>query len=192
MQKEFPAGPRFLTETQTSSIDLSNGINNNSQKGHLMTDSDILNGKKILIVDDEPDILDSLEEMLEMCEVDRASDYESAVILLDENRYAIAVLDIMGVNGYDLLDISRQKKIPAVMLTAHALSADHFVKSIEEGAWAYLPKEKLHEIDTFLIYIFEELERKKGRGLGRWYGRLKGYFERKFGPGWLDQKEIGL
>ena len=42
----------------------------------------VLVGKKILIVDDEPDILDSLSEFLDMCTVDKATDFESAKHLL--------------------------------------------------------------------------------------------------------------
>jgi CheY-like chemotaxis protein len=38
-----------------------------------MASDDILAGKKILIVDDEPDVLESMEEILEECDVETAS-----------------------------------------------------------------------------------------------------------------------
>ena len=38
----------------------------------------ILRGKRVLIVDDEEDILDALTELLDMCKVDRASNFEEA------------------------------------------------------------------------------------------------------------------
>ena len=41
-----------------------------------MSDSSLLDGKKILIVDDEPDVLEVLEELLSMCEVVKASTFE--------------------------------------------------------------------------------------------------------------------
>ena len=41
----------------------------------------------------------------------------------------MVILDIMGVDGYKLLGIANQKKIIAVMLTAHALSIQDTVKS---------------------------------------------------------------
>ena len=47
-----------------------------------MVASDYLKGKKILIVDDEPDILETLKEMLDMCIVDSATDFETALKLL--------------------------------------------------------------------------------------------------------------
>jgi DNA-binding response OmpR family regulator len=40
--------------------------------------SDVLAGKAILIVDDEPDILESLEELLDMCVIDSAPDFDTA------------------------------------------------------------------------------------------------------------------
>ena len=87
-----------------------------------MTDNEILKGKKILIVDDEPDILETLEELLDICIIDTAPDFETAKKFLDKNSYDVAILDIMGVRGYDLLELANEKGIPALMLTAHALS----------------------------------------------------------------------
>ena len=151
-----------------------------------MVSSAILDGKSILVVDDEPDILESVEDVLSMCAVETATDYELARDRLNAVKYDVVVLDIMGVKGYDLLDIANEKGIPAVMLTAHALSADNFAKSIDKGALAYLPKDKLYEIDIFIADVLEDLNQKAGI-LGKWFSRLKGYYENKFGPGWLDE-----
>ncbi|MGD8293252.1 MAG: response regulator [Desulfobacterales bacterium] len=151
-----------------------------------MADINILEGKKVLIVDDEPDILEALEETLDMCEVDTSTEFEAAKKLLTSKSYDIVVLDIMGVDGYELLAVTQKNGIPTVMLTAHALSADNFAKSMDGGACAYLPKDKLFEIDVFLSDVLED--RCASRGvLGKWFGRLKGYYESKFGPGWLDE-----
>ena len=151
-----------------------------------MTNSSILDGKKILIVDDEPDVLESLTDFLDMCEVDAAVDYETAQHLLSSNNYDIVVLDIMGVNGYELLAAANQKNIPAVMLTAHALNPENFAKSMYEGACAYLPKHKLSQIDVFLSDVLME-GCQKSRRLGKWYDRLKDYYAKKFGPEWLEK-----
>ena len=151
-----------------------------------MADTKILEGKKVLIVDDEPDVLEALEESLDMCGIDTATEYETAKQLLKSKNYDIAVLDIMGVNGYELLAVANRQGIPAVMLTAHALTADNFAKSMNGGACAYLPKDRLFEIDVFLIDVLEDGYKKRGL-LGKWFGRLKGYYENKFGPGWLDE-----
>ncbi len=42
--------------------------------------------------------------------------------LLDYEHFDMAILDIMGVEGFELLEIAREKEVIAVMLTAHALS----------------------------------------------------------------------
>jgi DNA-binding NtrC family response regulator len=151
-----------------------------------MADAKILEGKKILIVDDEPDVLEALEEALDMCDIDTATEYETAKQLLKSKNYDIAVLDIMGVNGYELLAVANRQGIPAVMLTAHALSTDNFAKSMDGGACAYLPKDRLFEIDVFLTDVLEDGFKNRGL-LGKWFDRLKGYYENKFGPGWLDE-----
>ena len=43
---------------------------------------DMLEQKRILIVDDEPDVLESLRELLFMCLVDSAPDFDSAKKLI--------------------------------------------------------------------------------------------------------------
>ena len=90
-----------------------------------MASDNILTGKKILIVDDEADVLESLEDLLDECEIKTASNYESAKELLEQSTYDAAILDIMGVRGFDLLEIATEKKIPALMLTAHGLNPDN-------------------------------------------------------------------
>lgn len=149
-----------------------------------MIETGLLKGKKILAVDDEPDILESIEEVLDGCDVDTATDFDSASELLNSKAYDVALLDIMGVRGYDLLKIAKEKKGRAVMLTNHALSPDDFAKSIRGGADAYLPKNRLSEIDIFLEDVLKDDCQKPGE-LGRWFDRLKGYYEKRFGPGWL-------
>ena len=150
-----------------------------------MTETEALRGKKILIVDDEPDILESLEEFLEMCAIDSAPDFQAAKALLEANDYDAAVLDIMGVNGYELLDMAVSRNIPAIMLTAHALSADNFVKSMNTGAHAYVPKDKIGDIAFYITdAIRAGQERKKGPG--KWFARLRPFFDKKFGPGWME------
>jgi len=151
-----------------------------------MQGDDILKGKRILIVDDEPDILETLEDLLDMCLIDTAPNFEAAKKFLDKYTYDVAILDIMGVRGYDLLEVATQKGIPALMLTAHALSPDNLVKSIKGGAQSYIPKDKIADITTFLIDILEA--REKGiEKHGNWFARLRPFFDKKFGAGWRER-----
>jgi len=144
---------------------------------------DLLNYKRVLIVDDERDILETLVSLLPMCDVVKASTFEEAKALLETQYFDIAVLDIMGVNGYKLLEIANERKVIAVMLTAHALSPEDTVKSFKEGAAYYVPKEKMEELVTYLNDILEA--KHKGEPLwSRWLDRFASYYDRKFGPNW--------
>jgi CheY-like chemotaxis protein len=160
------------------------------QKGGRRAES-ILNGKKILAVDDEPDVLKILEEEILQacpdCKLDKAITYETAVKMLEATNYDVVILDIMGVRGFDLLDLAVKKKIRVAMLTAHALSPEALKKSVELGARAYLSKEKLGEIVVFLedVLAYDYVQ-----GWKHLYEKLKEYFDSKFESDW--EKKTGL
>ena len=152
-----------------------------------MSDTSMLNGKKVLAVDDEPDILEVLEELLDMCKVITASTFEQAKQLLISDDFDIAILDIMGVDGYGLLEIANRKNIPAVMLTAHAFTADNLVRTIKEGAYAYIPKEEITEIAEYLVDALTA-QQKGENPWSAWEERLpSSYFERRWGAAWKDK-----
>ncbi|MGD8983664.1 MAG: response regulator [Desulfobacteraceae bacterium] len=153
-----------------------------------MANKDVLKGKKILAVDDEPDVLETLVEILEDCDVEKATSFESAKESLESKAYDAAILDIMGVRGFDLLEIAIERKIPALMLTAHGLNPDNLVGSIKLGAKSYIPKDKLHEIDIYLKEIF--LSQAKGiEKSGNWFARLSSFFDERFGHGWKNKEK---
>ena len=87
---------------------------------------------RLLIVDDEPDVLALLrEEILEACpdcRIDEAGNYELAKELMISWTYDLVVLDIMGVRGFDLLSLAQIRHFPVAMLTAHALSPESLFK----------------------------------------------------------------
>jgi len=149
-----------------------------------MAGKNLLKDKKILIVDDEPDILETLEGFLTDCQVVSATNFGDAKGLLESEKFDAAILDIMGVNGYELLDIANKRKVPALMLTAHAFTPDNIVKSIKEGAASYVPKEEISRIEDFLNDIFVAVEKGESSWVS-WQKRLPvTYFEMKFGAAW--------
>lgn len=158
-----------------------------------MNDMNFLKNKKILIVDDELDVLETLEEILDTCEkVDTASNFDKAVTLIRENDYDAVILDIMGVNGYQLLDITIEKNIPALMLTAHAFSPDHLIEAVKKGALFYVPKEKISDIAEYLVIAIKEYAEKKENGkvmgtLGKGFIKLKPIYDKKFGSDWEEK-----
>jgi DNA-binding NtrC family response regulator len=151
-----------------------------------MSETALLDGKKILVVDDEPDVLEIMEDLLRMCRVATASNFEDAKKLLETQTFDLAVLDIMGVDGYGLLEIAKRKKIPAVMLTAHAFNPPNLVKSIKEGAAAYVPKEEISNIAEFLNDVL--VAKATGKNpWGAWEDRLpSSFFDKRWGAAWRD------
>jgi len=100
---------------------------------------------KLLIVDDEPDLLDQLVKILtgQRYDVDTAADGEAALDKLFENPYDLVVLDIMlpKIDGLTVLKEMRAAGIraPVLMLTAKGEVEDK-VKGLDYGADDYLAK----------------------------------------------------
>jgi len=152
-----------------------------------MTSDSPLKDKIILVVDDEPDVLETVEEMLDMCIVYKATDYDIAFQYLLGYSYDIVVLDIMGVNGFELLKTSVSRGFPTVMLTAYALTPEALKKSIKLGAISFLPKEKMSELKGFLEDVV------LGVGKPIWlklFDRLGDYFNKRFGPDWREKDKF--
>jgi len=155
-----------------------------------MAERSYIDGKRILIVDDEPDILNTLEDLLSMCEVIKAANFDEAKEKIEDQLFDLVILDIMGVDGYKLLDIAKKRDVIAVMLTAHALSTDDTIRSYNSGAASYIPKEEMANIKEYLDDILEAKE--KGKHFWwRWLDRFGAYYDKKFGVNWQeDDKEF--
>ncbi|MFH1479735.1 MAG: response regulator [Pseudomonadota bacterium] len=152
-----------------------------------MTSESPLKGKVVLVVDDEPDVLETVSEILDMCMLHKAGDYDTALQYLLSYTYDIVILDIMGVNGFELLRTSVDRGFPTVMLTAHALSPESLKKSINLGAVSFLPKEKMSELDSYLEDVV------LGEGKPIWqklFDRMGDYFNKKFGPDWREKDKF--
>jgi CheY-like chemotaxis protein len=149
----------------------------------------VLNQKRILIVDDEPDVLNILEEEIKGAApeaiVDRAMTYRDAQTLLVSWTYNLAILDIMGVRGFDLLEsaVARPIPVPVVMLTAKALAPEALKESITKGARAYLPKEYLGAVVPFLEDV---LMNEYGPVWRRVLKQVEGIFSEGWGPYWRN------
>ncbi|WP_281884554.1 response regulator transcription factor [Paenibacillus sp. YYML68] len=141
-------------------------------------------GVKILIVDDEPNILQFLEMglMYEGFEVQKAPDGMTAVAMAQEFKPHLAILDVMmpGMDGFEVCKLLKKAApIAIIMLTAKD-EVDDRVKGLTLGADDYMSKP----------FSFEEL-------LARIQARLRNQFphvmaESVYGPFRLDdrRKEI--
>jgi CheY-like chemotaxis protein len=149
-----------------------------------MSKESALKDKVILVVDDEPDVLETVADELDMAIVHKARNYETALQYLLGYTYDVVILDIMGVNGFELLKTAVERGFPSVMLTAHALTPEALKKSIKLGAVSFLPKERISDLQEFL----EEVVLGKGKPLWiKFFDRLGGYFNRRFGPDWKER-----
>jgi hypothetical protein len=94
----------------------------------------------------------------------------------------------MGVNGFALLEACRAKKLPAAMLTAHAINVESLNVAIKLGAVSFLPKEELHRLPEIVAEILEGLS----QGQTHWeklFKRLGPFFKEKLGVLWEDDDE---
>ena len=110
--------------------------------------NNILNGKKVLIVDDDVRNIYSLTKSLEVFKMNiiTAIDGKEALIALDENPDTdIVLLDMMmpNMDGYETAVQIRKnplfKKMPVIAVTAKAMIGDR-EKCIEAGASDYITK----------------------------------------------------
>jgi phosphate regulon transcriptional regulator PhoB len=103
--------------------------------------------KKILVVEDEPDIRELVRYNLESAgfAVVEADDGEAALSAVDKERPAMVILDLMlpEADGMEICRILRSRpeyaKLPIVMLTAKAGEVDRIL-GLEFGADDYVTK----------------------------------------------------
>ena len=95
---------------------------------------DRLNGRRILVVDDDGGIRRSLTEMLELdgCRVTSAADGEQALAALAETNFDAVLSDVVmpNMDGYDLHKAVRERYpgLPVLMMTAFHYDKDHIIK----------------------------------------------------------------
>src|SRR3954468_18610012 len=99
---------------------------------------------RILVVEDEPDLLSSLARALreEGYAVDTATDGEEGLYKAENSEYDAVLLDVMlpRTDGWEVLKkLRKSKKTPVLMLTARDRSADR-VRGLDTGADDYVVK----------------------------------------------------
>jgi DNA-binding response OmpR family regulator len=106
-----------------------------------------MTNKRVLIVDDEPDIVETVQYCLEYEKIDClvARNGQEALKLARRENPDVMILDVMlpGLNGYKVARLLKFDKsyrdIPIIMLTARAQAND--IRTGEEtGADEYLTK----------------------------------------------------
>jgi len=119
-------------------------------------------GKRVFILDDEPDLVDLLRTILEKegYEVECETDARRGLARLLDETPDLLLLDLMmpGVDGFEVLKLLRQDfispRMPILILSARTGTEDQ-IQSLQLGADAYLckpfsPKELIAEIGKLL------------------------------------------
>jgi DNA-binding response OmpR family regulator len=102
---------------------------------------------KVLVVDDEPNIIISIEFLMQQAGFDvvTAEDGESALARVAEGAPDLVLLDISlpGISGFDVLEQLRadsdHARLPIIMLTAHGREVER-EKGMALGADDYITK----------------------------------------------------
>lgn len=122
--------------------------------------------EKVLIVDDEPDLLDLIDFNLTRNGflTSSALDGHEAVAKLESFEPDIMVLDLMlpGLDGWEVCRQLKQKTrdIPVIMLTAKGMPEDK-VKGFEFGADEYITKP--FNVKELIIRVENLLDKKRGK-----------------------------
>ncbi|MDI3545494.1 MAG: two-component system, NtrC family, nitrogen regulation response regulator NtrX, partial [Rikenellaceae bacterium] len=116
---------------------------------------------RILIVDDEKSVRETLREMLEYerYEVVEADSGLQALDLFSQNSFDVVLCDIKmpGMDGMELLDkILQSYDIPVIMISGHG-TIDTAVDAIKKGAFDFIIKP--FDLNRLLISIRNALDR---------------------------------
>ncbi|GAB4331917.1 MAG: hypothetical protein Kow0037_08870 [Calditrichia bacterium] len=103
---------------------------------------------KVLIVDDNEDMLDTLEHLFKFYEFEvvKAGDGQTGIDLAKKEQPDIIILDALmpGMNGFDACKILKEteltREIPIVFLSANYVEDEHKVMGLELGADDYIFK----------------------------------------------------
>ena len=118
------------------------------------------NPKRILIVDENSDLLVFLEEETRKnglkYQFDKADTFPRAIDLMFSGVYDLVILDFPGIRGPYLLNLAFLREIPVVLLTSINLFSIEAYHLFEKGIKGLLPKEKIDEIVPILEKLFSD------------------------------------
>lgn len=119
---------------------------------------------RVLIVDDEPDFLETIVKRLTRRKVDAVgvATGKEALRILDEQQFEVVILDVRmpGMDGIETLkEIKRKSPLTEViMLTGHA-SVESGVQGMQFGAFDYVIKPA--DLDTLMEKVSQATERRQ-------------------------------
>jgi two-component system, OmpR family, response regulator len=122
-----------------------------------------MEGFRVLVVDDEPDFLETIVKRLRKRKVDATgvNSGKAAIELLEKQFFDVVILDFRmpGMDGIATLREMKKKRplMEVIMLTGHA-SVESGMQGMQLGAFDYVMKPA--EIDDLLDKVRQAYERK--------------------------------
>ncbi len=125
--------------------------------------------QNILIVDDKPENLFALEQVLNKlgARIIKAASGNEALAFTLNHEFALILLDVKmpEMDGYEVAEIIRgeekTKDIPIIFLTANYTLDSHFLKGYDVGAFDYIIKPLNPAVLLSKVKVFLELDRKE-------------------------------
>jgi CheY-like chemotaxis protein len=131
---------------------------------HFFVEKFMLDEPKILIIDDEPQMCNSLRQLLasQNYELNTANSAKEAIEILNNNSFDLILLDLClpDMNGYRIMDHISQPNLGAlvIILTGYGTEKSA-IEALRRGAYDYLKKP--FEPDKLLITVKNALNQKK-------------------------------
>lgn len=121
----------------------------------------ILEGKRILVVDNEREVLGRVAEALAASVVVTVGNVDEARPLIATESFDLAILDTVGANGCALLKDCHANKLPAAMLTARQIEVTRLNLALKRGAMSFFPKDELQRLPETVAELLERVEKGK-------------------------------
>lgn len=131
---------------------------------------------KILLVDDKPENLLSLEKVLKSLDAEliKAESGNEALRKTLDHKFALALLDVQmpEMDGYELAEIMREDKytenIPIIFVSAIYTDRLNVFKGYEKGAFSFItkpfePRKLLNKVQFFIDKYYTELAYEESR-----------------------------
>jgi DNA-binding NtrC family response regulator len=119
--------------------------------------------ERVLIVDDEPDMVENVARILRHVGYRclRVTEAERALALLESERPDLLITDLRmpGIDGMDLLHAARglDPPVPVIVITAFA-TVESAVTAIKQGAFDFLPK--TFSVDQLVVVVERALRQR--------------------------------
>ena len=131
--------------SESGAIDFSSPGESYSKLHHLEDREPVLTGASLLLVDDKPELLNSLYQLISLhgYRADTALGGQQALNLLADKHYDVMLLDLImpGVNGHDVLDYVAKQKLDCKIIVVSGDASFSGVKhALHCGAFDFVKK----------------------------------------------------